>query len=153
MLRCGLLCINPVWGLLSFLNLFWDLQSTLINYCLLSLTVWATREAPKCWIEQPFPSLGDLPDPGIEPGSPAVQANFYRLSQQGSLVGGITDSMDMSLSKPREMVKGRETWGAAARRVAKGQTRLSDCTTLYLKIFFCPIFSLSSLFRTPVNIS
>ena len=27
------------------------------------------------WIRLPFPSLGDLPDPGIEPRSPALQAN------------------------------------------------------------------------------
>ena len=33
----------------------------------------------------PFPSPGDLPDPGIEPGSPALQADTYHLSHQGSL--------------------------------------------------------------------
>ena len=38
----------------------------------------------------------------------------------------ITDSMDMSLSKLREMVKGREAWHATVHRVAKSQTRLSD---------------------------
>ena len=27
----------------------------------------------ECWSELPFPSPGDLPDPGIEPGSPALQ--------------------------------------------------------------------------------
>ena len=38
----------------------------------------------------------------------------------------ITDSMDMSLSKLQEMVKDREAWRAAAHRVEKSQTRLSD---------------------------
>ena len=37
------------------------------------------------WSGLPFPSPGDLPDPGIEPGSPALQADaFYSLSHQGS---------------------------------------------------------------------
>ena len=38
----------------------------------------------------------------------------------------ITDSMDMSLSKLQEMVKDREAWNAAACRVAKSQTQLSN---------------------------
>ena len=37
---------------------------------------------------------------------------------------GITDSMDMSLSKPQETVKDRKAWGAAILGVAKSQTRL-----------------------------
>ena len=39
---------------------------------------------------------------------------------------GITDSMDMSLSRLREMVKDREAWRAAAHGVAKRETLQSD---------------------------
>ena len=41
-------------------------------------------------------------------------------------LGGITDSMDMSLSEPRELVMDRETWHGAVHGVAKSWTRLSD---------------------------
>ena len=35
------------------------------------------------WSGLPFPSPGDLPDPGIEPDSPTLQADSLRLSHQG----------------------------------------------------------------------
>jgi len=39
---------------------------------------------------------------------------------------GITDSMDMSWSKLREIVKDREAWSTGVHGVAKSQTRLRD---------------------------
>ena len=41
------------------------------------------------------------------------------------MVDGITDSKNMSLSKPREIVNDREAWHAAVRGVTKSQTPLS----------------------------
>ena len=44
---------------------------------------------------------------------------------------GITDSMDMSLSKLREIVKDREAWRAVVHGVAEIWTRLNNNNTLY----------------------
>ena len=60
-----------------------------------SVIPWTVaRQAPlsmefsmqECWSGQPFPSPGDLPDPGIEPRSPALQADSLSSEPVGFLL-------------------------------------------------------------------
>ena len=59
-----------------------------------------------------------------------------RGQQRMRCLDGVTDSMDMSLSKSHEMVKDREAWCAGVLRVIKSQTQLSNQTTTISLISF-----------------
>ena len=67
-------------------------------------TSWAIREAQEYWSGQPIPSPGDLPDPGIKLGSPALQVGSLPAELLGKaiardIVGAENESLCEKMTK------------------------------------------------------
>jgi len=79
-----------------------------------------------------------------------IEGRKRRGWQRMRWLDGITDSVDMSLAKLRELVMDREAWYAVVHGVTKSQTRLSDWTELNNTVrmfaaFLCVLFSNSEM--------
>ena len=111
----------PEWGSLSLLQgLSWSRDQTQVSLIAGGFfTSWATGKAQEYWSGEPFPSPADLPDPEIEPGSPALQANSLSTELSGKPYPKFSVSLNIPQGKPLSLLEfdmkdfSSQDWGEA----------------------------------------
>ena len=86
---------EPRWCLISGVNPLWTVVESLSHVQLFATPGTIARQAPlsmgfsiqEYWSGFPLPSPGDLPDPGMEPNSPALAGRFFTTMSPGKSLG------------------------------------------------------------------
>ena len=157
--RLNLSCICLYINVYLYFIWLWELDWALKNWCFWTVMLEKTLESPlDCKEIQPVHSEGDQPwdffgrndaqaetpvlwPPhlkswliGKDPDAGRDWGQEEKGTTEDEMAGGITDSMDMSLSELRELVMDREAWRTVIHGVTKSRTRLRDWTELIAHI-------------------
>ena len=79
-------CVSPKAVLTFWNGLHWEKLECIVSLSVMFNSLWPHSAGQEYWSGLPFSSLGDLPDPGIKPGSPTLQADSFPSEPPGNVV-------------------------------------------------------------------